>query len=325
MQAELLAFYPRTAAENGQVNWGQVATFASQGVSTGAGFDFGFYVDQNAVFYDGVKNWGNDITTVRVDTRVARLVTDGPQGEAKRHKDPWPDPDGNPQPDAFDLRVGNGTFGPDEDFLGTGTIAWDGGEGTDFAYASSAVFAPARGSYHQSNFGHIRYTYLAYPGYGLPDEDGTGFAPQFSRTLNDLLWAEGLLRSGGSAAQAAALINKTRAGRGGLSELTGGEGQAALLAALQYEQDVELLGQGNANFYNRRRIDGLKAMTPRHMPVPAKELQVLQRELYTFGGPGRPDNAPGVDGAGGRVRNVKDIWREISDYSRMQAKRRARN
>jgi hypothetical protein len=334
MQAELLAFFPRTAAENAQVNWGQVATYASQGVSSGSGFDFGFFVDANSVFYDGVKNWGNDITTVRTDTRVARLATGqctdlartNCPPAAKVHVDPWPSPGGNPRPEGLDQRVGNGTWGPEDDFLGVGTVGWDGGEGSDFAYAALAVFPPARGSYHQSNLGHIRYSYLAYPGYGLPTDDGTGFAPQYPKTLNDLLWAEGLIRSGGSATQAAALINKTREVRGGLDPLTGGEGQANLLAALQYEQDIELLGIGNANFYNRRRTDGLKAMTPRHMPVPAKELQVLQKELYSFGGPANPAGlAPGVDGSGKLIRNVREIWEEISTATRMQAKRRVRN
>ncbi len=50
--------------------WAQVATFASAGVSSGAAYDFGFFQDLN-VWYDGTKNWGNDITTMRVDTRLA--------------------------------------------------------------------------------------------------------------------------------------------------------------------------------------------------------------------------------------------------------------
>lgn len=321
MQAELLAHYPRTSAENGQVNWGQVATYAAAGVD----FEWGFFSDAAGSFYDGVKNWGNDMTTVRVDTRVARLITDGPAGEAKRHKDPWPSPGGNPRPDAFDKRVGDGSWGPSPDFLGVGTVQQTANAGSDYAWAALAQFPPARGSYHQSNLGHTRYSFLAYPGYGLPTEDGTGFTPTYTTIFNDLLWAEGLIRSGGSGAAAAALLNKTRVTRGGLAALTGAEGQAALLTALQYEQDIELLGLGNANFYNRRRIDGLKSMTPRQMPVPAKELQVLQRELYSFGGPGQPDAAAGRDQSGNQVRTVRQIWEEMSTNSRLQAKRRNRN
>jgi hypothetical protein len=322
MQAEALALYPRTAAENGQVNWGQVAQFASQGLT----YNFTFTQDAYAGdFYSGVKDWGNDVGTMRVDTRVARLITDGPEGEVKRHKDPWPVPNGNPQPNAFDRRVGNGTWGPANDFNGVGTIKQDAGAGTDYAYAALAIFRPARGQHHQSNLGYIRYSYLAYPGYGLPGEDGTGPVVVYSKTMNDLLWAEGLIRSNGSLTQAATLINNTRVARGGLPALTGAEGQAALLAALQYEQDIELITIGASNFYNRRRIDGLKQMTPRHMPIPAKELLVLQRELYTFGGPANPAGlAPRQNPDEPAVKNVRQIAEEIFAYSRSEAKRRNR-
>ncbi len=334
MQAEALAFYPRNAAEAGQVNWAQVATFAAGGISN---FEFGFFHDATE-FYDGVKQWGNDLTTTRLDTRVARLITDGPDA-SKRHLDPWPDPAGNPQPNAFDQRVGNGTWGPDcgspdpdkkvrgqpgfcsTGFLGAGTKQADAGAGTDYAYAASAIFRPARGQYHQSNLASIRYTALVYPGYGLPEDDGTGFAPQYTPTYNDLLWAEGLIRGGGNAGQAATLINNSRVGRGGLTPVSGASSQAELLAALRYEQDIELVSFGAAPFYNRRKIDGLKSGTPRQMPVPAKELQVLLRELYSFGGAGKPDMAPGMED-GPRVRSARDIWNEISSYSKQQARSR---
>ncbi|MEZ4457364.1 MAG: hypothetical protein R2882_12575 [Gemmatimonadales bacterium] len=325
MQAELLAYYPRSAAENAQVNWGQVATYASQGLSSGGDLEFGIFQDAAGAFYDGVKGWGNDVTTMRADTRVARLITDGPEGEAKRHKDPWPNPTGNPQPNAFDARVGDGTWGPADNFNGVGTKEEDAGAGSYFAYAAATIFPAARGTYHYSNLGSVRYSYLAYPGYGLPSEDGTGFAPHYTATQNDLLWAEGLVRSGGNTTQAATLINKSRVGNGHLSALTGGEGQAALLTAINYENDIELLSLAAANYYNRRRIDGLKSMTPRQMPVPAKELQVLQRELYSFGGPDNPDASAGTDSQGRKIRNVREIWDEISANSRIQAKRRVRN
>jgi len=133
-----------------------------------------------------------------------------------------------------------------------------------------------------------------------------------------LLWAEGLLRSGGSAVQAAGLINNSRVGRGGLPALTGAEGTPALLTALQYEQEIEFMGQGPTVFFNRRRIDGfslgslgpsvVQTGTPRQMPVPAKELDVLQRAVYTFGGPSAPDM---VAPYGGVRPTVADRWRAI--------------
>lgn len=323
LEAQLLAHYPRNAAENGQVNWGQVATLAAAGVSTGAPYDFGFFQDLN-VWYDGTKNWGNDITTMRVDTRLSAVITAG-SDPAKVHKTPWPGAPGNPIPDAFDNRVGNGSWGPEDDIIGAGTYAEDAGAGTDFAYASSNPFPSARGVYHYSQLGHIRYTYLAYPGYGLPTENGTGFAPVITAAENDLLWAEGLLRSGGSKATAAGLINKTRVNRGGLSALTGGESDAELLAALQYEQDIELLAMGPTFYYNHRRRDALPAMTPRHMPIPAEELALLGQELYTFGGPNNPSGMSAPMGASAsKVKNVRERWAEIEKASRAEMRRRNR-
>ncbi len=324
MQAELLTMYPRNAAENATVNWGQVATYASTGLSSGTPLDIRFYNDRTNMI-DGVKSWGNDITTMRVDTRLARNITAGPD-PAKVHKDPWPDPAGNPQPNAFDKRVGDGSWGPSADFLGVGTVTQTASAGTDFAYAGKAIFRAARGQYHQSNLGHIRYSYLAYPGYGLPTEDGKGFAPVYTATLNDLLWAEGLIRSGGSGLQAAGLINKTRVTRGGLTALTGVESTAALLAALQYEQDIELLGMGSEPFFNRRRIDGLLAMTPRQMPIPAKELDVLKKEFYSFGGPGNPAGlAPGVDDNGVPIISVRERGEALLKAALQQARRHRRD
>jgi hypothetical protein len=141
--------------------------------------------------------------------------------------------------------------------------------------------------YHQSNIGHIRYDRSGEQAtngiYG-----GFGPAPVISRHVNDLVWAEAeLRRSGGSLATAANLINNTRVDRGGLAPATAAEGQAALLAKLVYEQEVELLGLGPLPFYQRRRVaGGLLAGTPREMPVPAKELGVKGEAFYTFGGTG---------------------------------------
>lgn len=323
LAAQTLAHFPRTAAENAQVPWGQVATLAAAGISSGAPFDFGFFQDLN-VWYDGTKNWGNDVTTMRVDTRLAAVITAGPD-PAKVHVTPWPGAPGNPIPDAFDARVGNGSWGPEDDFLGAGTYAEDAGAGTDYAYAAANPFPSARGVYHYSQLGHVRFSYLAYPGYGLPTENGTGFAPVIPAAENDLLWAEGLIRSGGNKATAAALINNTRVGRGNLTALTGGESDAELLAAVAYENDIELLAMGPTYYFNRRRTDRLAPMTPRHMPIPAKELSLLALELYTFGG---PDNPAGLSAPAGvslaKVKNVKEHWAEIEARSRAEMKARRR-
>lgn len=328
MQAELLALWPRNAAENGQVAWAQVATYASQGVSSGAAFDWEFYVDPSgngfaAVTLDNVKVWGNSIGTMRVDTRVAAILT-------TNHRNPWPEAaDGNPCPTiSADRRVGDGSWGPEDDFNGYATKAATANAGTDFACSGVAIFPAARGQYHQSNLQHIRYNHLAYLGENLPEFDMNGQDPLYTRQMNDLLWAEALIRSGNKVG-GAQRINNSRVNRGGLPPLTGTESDAAVLAALQYEQEIEFMGQGPTPFFNRRRIDGLIEGTPRHMPVPAKELDVLVREVYTFGGPGAPSltRIPAGDGAGGIVASVivqpvRAIWGGYLALARAASSRR---
>jgi hypothetical protein len=320
MQAELLAMWPRNAAENAQVNWAQVATYASQGISSGTSFDWEFYIDANShtgatdTQIDFVKLWGNALFTMRVDTRVAAMIT-------TNHQHPWPEAQGgNPCPTTSpDRRVGDGSYGPEDDFSGGATTAETANAGTDFACSGVPIFPAARGQYHQSNLQHIRYERLTYQGEGLPGSDGTGQDPFYTVQMNDLLWAEGLIRSGGNPVLAAQLINNSRVGRGGLLPAVGGT--AELLAALQYEQEIEFMGQGATPFFNRRRIDGLQTATPRHMPVPAKELDVLVREIYTFGGPGRPDMAL-VAGDGQRVRSVREIWAGFANLRRTLSSRK---
>ena len=323
MQAELVALFPRNGAENTANDWASVVTYASQGISSGTPFNWQFYIDISGreCGIDCMKTWGNSVATERVDTRVAALLT-------SNHLDPWPSPGGNPCPTvSTDLRVGDGTFGP------SGNANYDqvsidpatGSAGTDYACAGVVVFPAARGSYHQSNLQHVRYHELAYRGEDLPADDGTGQDPYYTTQMNDLLWAEGVLRSGGSAATAAGLINNSRVTRGGLTALTGGEGTPALIAALQYEQEIEFMGQGVDPFFNRRRSgytaaaaggrppynDGLIPGTPRHMPVPAKELNVLQRAVYTFGGSGA-DMSP-TTGGGQRRETVADRFRALQN------------
>ncbi len=191
---------------------------------------------------------------------------------------------GNPLPNVVDLRLGDGTYGSASLAASVGGIPGDATAGTDYAWNPLAIFRPARGQYHQTNIGQIRYDYL---GFSAPDGSGGGFgfAPVVLAAENDLVRAEALIRgTAPDLATAATLINKTRVTRGGLPAAAAADGVAGLLAKLQYEQDVELAGDGATPYYNRRRIDGLLPLTPHQMPIPAKELGVLGLPEYTFGG-----------------------------------------
>ena len=325
MQAELIAMFPRNSAENTAADWATVANYASQGISSGTPFTYQYYIDQTTreCGVACIKTWGNSVSTERVDTRVAAILT-------TNHVDPWPAPNGNPCPTvSADKRVGDGTYGPasNDNYNQVGiTNPATANAGTDYACAGVAIFPPARGSYHQSNLSHVRYHQLAYRGEDLPADDGTGQDPLYTTQMNDLLWAEGLIRSGGNPVTAANLINNSRVTRGGLAALTGAEGTPALIAALQYEQEIEFMGQGVDPFFNRRRsgynapaaggrppyVDGLVTGTPRHMPVPAKELDILTRAVYSFGGPNAPDMSRSADG-GQHQETVADRFRALQN------------
>jgi len=116
------------------------------------------------------------------------------------------------------------------------------------------------------------------------------------------------------------LINNSRFGRGGLTALTGGETDTAMYDALHYEQEIEFMGQGTDPFFNRRRIGPLTAGTPRQMPVPAKEMDVLLREVYTFGGPAGPDMSASANG-GARIRSVGEIFNDYRQLARQLSRR----
>jgi hypothetical protein len=319
MAAMALAYYPRDNTEVAAVPWDQVASFAAAGMSVGTPVDFWYVGDGGGAWYHEVLAWFNALDSGRLHTRVAHLLDPATQ------KDPWPtDEGGNEQPNSLDKRLGDGSFGDADTEDSFGTPPKTSKAGTDFAWTSDGqAMRPDRGQYHQSNLGHIRYDesgsqdpQAVYGGYGP--------VPAINHNLNDLLWAEALLRQGGAnAVQAAALIDKTRVVRGGLSSAAGFIGNigadedgpcmstgvkakdgtpCSLWSVLLYEKEVELLGQGPVPFFEQRRlpviigggyagdnspvrvIAGLLPGTPREMPVPAKELGVKAEPLYTWGG-----------------------------------------
>lgn len=101
------------------------------------------------------------------------------------------------------------------------------------------------------------------------------------------------------------------------------------------------MGQGGDPFFIKRRTgtparaictsqaDGLCAGTPRQMPVPAKELLVLVKEIYSYGGPSLPDlsivgngNGTGAINGTKRIRSVREIYEQYSAMARAEARKR---
>src|SRR5213594_4246292 len=113
MAARTLAYFPRTAAENadisvagGQVDWARVVSYAQNGISSGTAFDWVFHQDGCINWCDFLKVWTNDLTTMRVHTRVAHLMDPATQ------PDPW-NLAANSSPSSADKRLGDGTMRAD--------------------------------------------------------------------------------------------------------------------------------------------------------------------------------------------------------------------
>lgn len=256
MAARLLAYTPRTAADNATVNWAKVVSYAEKGITGTSGTP----IDINVVG-DDCNNWcslyvyyNNEPTWMRVDMRLINLM----------------DPN---SPSKY-----TGTMPP------KGSSA-DARFDSDFQYHGAVIGDPARGIYMQSPYSHKRYRFHAR----TSATSGEGPAPLILGAENDLLWAEGLIRTNGDLAKAASLINKTRVGRGNLAPATAAEGGPSLLTKLYYERQVELFNTSGTELWDGRRTDRVQAGTVRHLPVPAKELEILRLPIYTFGGVGKPD------------------------------------
>jgi len=305
MAARTLAYFPRNATQNAAVDWVRVAGYAANGISSGAAFDWVFHDDACASWCDWLKVWSNDMTTMRIHSRVAHLL------DPVNQPDPW-NIANNTQPNSPDQRLGDGTYRGGAAYaklisatVDTHTVKRGG---LDYVWSTDPeIQNKSRGAWHQSAVGQVRYDSLATCGDNPQGQlTGAGDAPAVLAAENDLIWAEALIRQGTpDLVTAATLINHTRVGpdrlgrpRGGASATkpsflpaSAADGPAGLLQELQYEQDVELPGSNPAPFYNQRRIDKLEPLTPHEMPVPAKELGVLKQGLYTCGGARHPDGS----------------------------------
>jgi hypothetical protein len=255
MAARNLAYAPRTPEENVAANWGKILQYAEKGISMPSNrFDFAIEQDGGTKWFSYVVYYGAEESWLRVDHRLINLM--------------------NPDvPAKF-----NGTVPPQ------GTSA-DARYASDFGYKGSVTGDPARGLWMQSAFWHKRYSY----GARLSPTFVQGPAPYILAAENDLLIAEALIRTGGDLGRAAQLINNSRVGRGGLPAATAAEGAAKLLEYVDYERQVELPTTGAIEFFDARRFGRLQPLAWRHLPVPAKELEVIKKDIYTFGGSNNPD------------------------------------
>jgi hypothetical protein len=253
LAAMTLAYHPRNSTQAAAVNWAKVAAYADKGIGTGsAGAPFDIVVQADAnVWWSYLASYGDRQDWIRIDHRVINRMN----------------PAVPPKYNGVDPPQGTS---PDARYT------------SDYTYKPPPIGDPGRGVYMQSDFVHTRYLFTA----GGQPGAYTGNVPYFLAAESDLIRAEALIRSGGDLATAAALINKTRVGRGNLTPATAADGATTLLNYISYERDVELTNTSGTTLYWRRAVTDqpIQTGTACQLPIPAKELETLALPLYTFGG-----------------------------------------
>ncbi len=157
---------------------------------------------------------------------------------------------------------------------------------TDFAY-NSANNRPERGTYRWSTYRYTRFDNYIQAHF---------FAPVvlMRKAENDLLKAEALTHLN-RFADAAIIINTgTRVNRGHLAPVSNNGND--VIAAINYERTIELplTGMG-IEYFDMRRHDRLQDGSLLHFPIPAQQLEILQKPFYTFGGINPQYGVPGED------------------------------
>lgn len=292
-KARCAANLPRTPAERGSVNWSQVAADAQAALDAGVA-NFAPVGEETGPWWDDIK-WvpgcgSEEGTWCRMHYDFAG------QGDVSGNYQAWLDiPTQQRTPTSVGLlqipdqrwpqNNVDGEIGP------TTTAVFPDGY---YGFVSTIIFRPERGTYRQS-----QYQSEHWEEYGVND-----FGPmhEMLETEMDLLKAEAALEMG-DVPTTVQLVNKTRVANGGLPAVVDGgtvPGGAScvprkrfdpsgtcgdLRDALQWEHYNEIfaLSSGLTFFFTRRQGE-LPAGTALHIPIPATELEVLEQDIYTFGG-----------------------------------------
>ena len=294
--ARYMAQVARTPVDRAAVSWSSVKSHAAQGIT-----------ETFAPHGDGYNNWvhsGQEFHNDRGGSwaRMDYKFIGG--ADASDGYKTWLATDVQLRTefimDISDKRVGAGnvTFAAKQE---TGYADDADEEGLYAGTRGGSPFRANRGTYHFSRYSFHRYASFASGGYTDP-------IPIMTLAEMDMLAAEAELHAGNGDA-AAAIIDKYHADLGGypssvgtavgsisdvMGPIDGPVSDGTLWAMLKYNKMMEIaLSGAGVEFYDIRGWGDLTSGTAVHHPVPAKELGVLQAELYSFGGVGGVDAAPG--------------------------------
>ncbi len=255
--ARFMMLGSRNKEQNEAVDWAKVLLFAEDGITE----------DVNLLMDD--KNWKSGWRRntlrpgwARIDARIIHLMDDSY---------PWRFPDDGVNPTAAES---------DDQRLEL-----------DFNRVTSHNMKPERGYYHYSNYEYARLSY-AY------EDVWTSYVPEFLKAENDLIKAEAMARLGDVDGALEIINNGSRTDtlRGNLPDATASNLEE-FLEILFYERDIELIQTGfGIAFFDMRRRNMLQKGTMLHFPVPGKELMVMEKPIYSYGGEA---NADGINTSNG--------------------------
>jgi hypothetical protein len=285
--ARTLAYTPRTRAERAAVDWTEVIRRVDAGILT----DFAPVAADSGILRDDWK-------------RLVARVRTGPPSDYGR--------------------PGYGVLGPADstqgyvNYLNTplnSRVAFQIISKDRRIHSAAGPTTPgAYVGFNQSNIGAItrgswRYSWYYFKRWGTGSSWYSSPQPAVTVAEMNLLKAEALIRLN-RAAEALPLINATRVANGQLPPVTidGPPDEAgcvprkisgacgSLWDALRYEKRIELMGvDGVTAFFDARGWQTLPQDSFVQLPIPGRELAVLVRPLYTYGGPGGQSSAPVPD------------------------------
>lgn len=277
--ARLMVYQARTPAERAAVDWARVIQRVDAGIIT----DFAPVGQPDILWHD----WQRLVARVRQVSRPSDFGrpsywTLGPADSAQGWVNWVATPVNNRV--AFQIRT------KDRRIQGSGGPATPG---LYVGYNLNNIFAASRGTY--------RFSWYYFHRYGTGDSWQAGPLPAMLVSEMRLLKAEAHMRAG-NAALAIPLINVSRQANGQLPAITSVDGPdivagcvprqmdgdcGSLWDALRYEKRIEGLGvSGVIAYFDARGWGELPENSILQLPVPGRELAILQRPLYTYGGPG---------------------------------------
>jgi len=248
MAARILACGPRNKAEDATVDWTSVYNYAKNGIEV----DFAPLADDIQWYslyqtYPVYPGWG------QIDMYVINLMDPNMPAEFPTSGD-FADLPNDGEATSLDARLVS-----------------------DFEYLSSCPFRAERGYYHYSSYRYARLDqYIT---------TWTEPMPVFRVAENDYLLAEAAVHTNKVGEAADVLNASARSTRGELADVAADE--TAVLDAIHYERMVELMLSGmGIQFFQMRKSELLQKGSIHHFPIPGSQLDVLQKENYTFG-PGK--------------------------------------